>query len=158
MVGYRFETGVVILEVREDGKNHPGDARLTLAGPFGPDAIIYAAVGLKSSVEKEPAGLVRLGAVCWQTEVTKQEHCVGGGSPLWRVEPRVGGLTASPCARWILFSEQAGSPSSAGYLAPFLLDGTLWSASQVPQGLPTDRGIAIEEPLDQIRPGPYGHS
>jgi hypothetical protein len=58
--GNGVETVVVILEVREDGKDHPSDARLAAKYPFCPNAAVDTAVGLEPSVEKERAGLSRL--------------------------------------------------------------------------------------------------
>ena len=76
------ETGVFIREVREDGKDHPRDARLAPTGPFCPDAVVDAAVALQPAIEKERAGLSRLPVAAWQTEVAEQEHGVGSRGPL----------------------------------------------------------------------------
>jgi hypothetical protein len=62
VAGNGVETDVFILEVRENGKDHPRDARLAPTCPFCPDAVVDTAVTLEPPVEKEPTGLSRLPA------------------------------------------------------------------------------------------------
>ncbi len=46
------EAGIFVLEVREDGEDHAGDARLARVCPLRPGAEADAAVALKAFIEK----------------------------------------------------------------------------------------------------------
>src|SRR6266536_4077187 len=144
------EPGVFILEVREDGQGHPRDARLAPTCPFSPYAVVDTAVGLEPSIEEQCAGLSRLPVDGWQTEVPEQQHCVMGRDPLWRVEPPVRRQPAGPGALGVLPGEQTGPPAVAPYFSPFTLDGPFCSPDHIPQGLPTNGRIPVEEPLDSL--------
>src|SRR5574341_929622 len=149
MLGNGVETVVIIFEVGEDGQHHPGDARLAPTYPFCPDAVVDAAVGLEPSVEKERTGLSRLPVVGWQTKVTQQQHRVSCRDPLGRVKPALRRLAACPPALGVLLGEQTSAPAVARYFSPLSLDGALCHSDQVPQGLPTNGRVPVEEPLDR---------
>ncbi len=152
VAGNGIKTGVLMLEVREDGKNHPRDARLASTRPFRPGAVIDAAVALKPSVEKELAGLSRM-PNGWQTEVTEQQHRVGGRRPFWRVEAAVRGETARPRALRVLSGEQTRAPAVARNFSPLSFYGGVCSSDQIPKDLPPNGRVPIQQPLDHpIRP------
>src|SRR6058998_1471442 len=104
-----------MLEVREDGKHHPRDARLAPTCPFCPDAVVDTAVALEPSIKKELTGLSRLPGDGQQTEVTEHQHGVGGRDPLWRVEPAVRRQPAGPRTLRVLASKRAPQPSRATF-------------------------------------------
>jgi len=89
VAGEGMAARVVVLEVGEKREDHAGDAGFALAGPFGPDAEVDAAVGLESLVEQERAGFAGLGGGRRETEIAEQEQGVGGGGPLGRVKAAV---------------------------------------------------------------------
>src|SRR5260370_9154766 len=125
-----------MLEVREDGKDQPRDARLATARPFRPGAVVDAGVALEASVEEDRAGLSRLPVGCRQAEVAEHQHGVGGRDPLWRVEPAVRGQPTSPPALRVLPGEQTGPPAVARAPSPLVLDSAFSSPDPTPHRLP----------------------
>src|SRR5262249_51109548 len=95
-------------------------------------------------------GLSRLPVVARQTEVTKQQHCVGRRDPLGRVKPAVRRQPTGPCARRVLPGKQTGAPTLARYFPSLSLDRTLPRPGQILQGLPANGWVPVEEPLDHL--------
>src|SRR5437870_5456404 len=71
--GKSIETFIVILEVRQDGEHHAGNACLAPTPPFSPDAVVDPAVLLEPSVKEETAGLPCLPVARQQAKVTEQQ-------------------------------------------------------------------------------------
>src|SRR5438128_2639116 len=69
--GKSIETFIVILEVRQDGEHHAGNACLAPTPPFSPDAVVDPAVLLEPSVKEETAGLPCLPVARQQAKVTE---------------------------------------------------------------------------------------
>ncbi len=153
VVGKGVETVVLVREVRQDGKYHPGDARLAWR-----PAVVDAAVPLEPAVEKERASPSRLPVVDWQTKVAEQQHGVGSRDPLGRVESTVRRLPARPRALRVLPGEQTSATTVARDPSPFALDGAFGRAYQITQGLPTNSRVPVEEPVDcSLRPWSQSH-
>ena len=69
------------------------------------------------------------------------------------VKPVVRRLPARPRAFRVLAGEQPSAPAVARHPSPLALDGTFRRPDQITQGLPTNRRVSVEEPVDgSIRP------
>ena len=146
VVDKRFEPLVVMLEVAEDGEHHAGDARLAAAPP----SVVDAAIALQSAVQQQWARPARLRVGRGQTKVAEQQHRVGRGRPLRGVQSAVRRLAACPSAFAILPGQQTGAPPLPRHLGPFPLDTPFASPDQIPQGLPADSRIAVEQPSNGL--------
>src|SRR5205807_6048555 len=146
VVGQSVEPVVVVLEARENGEYHASDAGLASPAP----SVVDAAIALQSSVQKQRAGPARLPVGRGQTKVPQPQHRGSRGRPLRGVQSAVRRQPARPGARPILPGEETGAPTLARDLAPLPLDAAFGGPNQLPQRLPADGRISIEEPLNGL--------
>ncbi len=125
-------------------QHHAGDAGLALlAGAPQVDAPVGGQSGVQQQCRGAPHRRVSRG----QSHAAQQETGVRGRGPLGGVE------AASPGARRVLQSQQPRSPTLPSYPVALPRHALLVPAEQGRPGLPANRGISLQQPVDHR----FGH-
>ena len=143
----------VLPEIGAETDHHAVDARLDLAFEERLAGILPAAVVADELDRSADAVVVRIHA-----KFLELHEAVGGGGPRLTVlavprerlpVPPGEQRAAFPQAVVTLQREESRAPSLGGYLRPFRLDDLRRRVAQIAQGLPADRWVGLEQPIQR---------